>query len=172
VKNPMPSADPLSQLKDIHTPDPISYWWPLAPGWWILAFLIIVGLVLLAIWLRKKIKNKPVLKQATMELDKLKEQQPSKQHLVNALHLFRRSAIYQLKHENVASMPLPNLANKLAKHHGIIINKQSLGLMDNSQYAPKITINQQTWHQLIDDIKSLINLLNKTRHMTWEANNV
>ena len=28
------SPDPLSELRDIHLPDPVS-WWPPAPGWWI-----------------------------------------------------------------------------------------------------------------------------------------
>jgi hypothetical protein len=36
----MNKIDPLAQLKDIHLPDPIS-WWPLAPGWYLLFFLII-----------------------------------------------------------------------------------------------------------------------------------
>lgn len=40
-----PQADPLAALKDIHPPGDPS-WWPPAPGWWLLAFL----LLLLAIW--------------------------------------------------------------------------------------------------------------------------
>ena len=46
--NPLTKAapNPLDQLRDIHLPEPIS-WWPLAPGWWI---LIIAG-CLLSAWL-------------------------------------------------------------------------------------------------------------------------
>ena len=36
-------TDPLAQLRDIHLPEPIS-WWPPAPGWWILALLLISAL--------------------------------------------------------------------------------------------------------------------------------
>lgn len=38
----------LSQLRDIHPPNPIS-WWPPAPGWWFLMGLTLV-LVVLGMW--------------------------------------------------------------------------------------------------------------------------
>jgi hypothetical protein len=31
-------------LRDLHLPDPVS-WWPLAPGWWLLLALLLFGLV-------------------------------------------------------------------------------------------------------------------------------
>ena len=37
----MNNQDPLAELRDIHLPDAIS-WWPPAPGWWILALVIIL----------------------------------------------------------------------------------------------------------------------------------
>ena len=54
----MNSQDPLSQLKDIHLPATGGFW-PPAPGWWALAFLLI-GLVILAIlfWVRHRRKRR------------------------------------------------------------------------------------------------------------------
>lgn len=41
-------------LRDIHLPDPVS-WWPLAPGWWIAASVLIVLLVIAALlWFRHR----------------------------------------------------------------------------------------------------------------------
>ncbi|MEC8346800.1 MAG: DUF4381 domain-containing protein, partial [Pseudomonadota bacterium] len=37
------NADPLDALKDIYLPvEP--HWWPPAPGWWIAAVLVLIGL--------------------------------------------------------------------------------------------------------------------------------
>ena len=46
----MPQAsDPLAQLRDIHMPGAIG-WWPLAPGWWIIATLLL-AVFATTIWL-------------------------------------------------------------------------------------------------------------------------
>ena len=63
----MESEDPLSQLADIHLPDPVSIW-PLAPGWWLVIVLILAGLCWLSIqYIRKTILNRR-LKAAQAEL--------------------------------------------------------------------------------------------------------
>lgn len=42
----MEAEDPLSELADIHLPDAVPFW-PPAPGWWVLAALVVLALVLL-----------------------------------------------------------------------------------------------------------------------------
>ncbi|MEY4640413.1 MAG: hypothetical protein RLZZ227_407 [Pseudomonadota bacterium] len=42
----MEAEDPLSELADIHLPDAVHVW-PPAPGWWVLAALVVCALVLL-----------------------------------------------------------------------------------------------------------------------------
>jgi hypothetical protein len=41
----MEAEDPLSELADIHLPDAVNFW-PPAPGWWVLAALVVIALVL------------------------------------------------------------------------------------------------------------------------------
>lgn len=65
----MESEDPLSQLADIHLPDPVSIW-PLAPGWWLVIVLLIAGLCWLGYQsVRKFILNRR-LQTAQRELEK------------------------------------------------------------------------------------------------------
>lgn len=54
----MNQSDPLSQLRDIHLPGPVS-WWPPAPGWWFVAFITLTALVVLIYFLRRRfLKNR------------------------------------------------------------------------------------------------------------------
>ena len=65
----MDNAELLNQLADIHLPEPVSFW-PPAPGWWILALLALVAMVLAArkIWLQAQ--RQRILQHALAELDK------------------------------------------------------------------------------------------------------
>lgn len=47
--------DPQLVLRDIH-PSPVPSWWPLAPGWWVLAALVLMACVfaLRLLWRRRQ----------------------------------------------------------------------------------------------------------------------
>lgn len=62
--------DPLSQLRDIHLPQAGGFW-PPAPGWWILALVLLVAVALL-IWLaRRRYRRNHWLRLAKAELANL-----------------------------------------------------------------------------------------------------
>lgn len=61
----------LLDLKDIHEPEAIG-WWPPAIGWWILAAAIPL-LVIVSVWLYKRLTRKTALKSARKILAQIKQ---------------------------------------------------------------------------------------------------
>lgn len=49
-------TNPIAELRDIHLPDPVS-WWPPAPGWWLL-LLLLLGAAMFLWWLRRRNRAK------------------------------------------------------------------------------------------------------------------
>ncbi len=61
----------LLDLKDIHEPEVIG-WWPPAIGWWILAITIPL-LIILLVWLYKRLTRKTAVKTANRLLAQIKQ---------------------------------------------------------------------------------------------------
>lgn len=55
--------DPLAQLKDIQLPQQVSQW-PPAYGWWLLAALVILTMVISVMWLLHQAKRRKAMKLA------------------------------------------------------------------------------------------------------------
>lgn len=84
-------ANPLDQLRDIHLPEPIS-WWPLAPGWWL---LIISGGLLLAWLIRffyRRYSARLYRRQALKKLHQLTLAGNSQQQLRQLFELLKQTA--------------------------------------------------------------------------------
>ncbi|MFA5700426.1 MAG: DUF4381 domain-containing protein [Desulfuromonas sp.] len=105
-------VDPLAQLRDIHLPDAVS-WWPPAPGWWLVAGVAGLVLVVLGWWLQKRRRSQQLLqwqrrgqRLALQELERLRrEQLTSPETLVGELSvLLRRVAILHYPASNCAAL--------------------------------------------------------------------
>jgi hypothetical protein len=65
--------DPLSRLRDVHLPDAPSFW-PPAPGWWLLGFVLLLLLGWGVYTLIKRHQREAPRRQALAELERLSQQ--------------------------------------------------------------------------------------------------
>lgn len=103
---PMPDAlNPGTlELRDIHLPEPIS-WWPLAPGWWI--SLAVIILLIAAVYIARKIYlGKQLRRDIAAELEHIRQQY---QQVGNKPQLARALSIL-LRRANISYYPGSNIA--------------------------------------------------------------
>lgn len=103
----MENTDPLSQLKDIHLPDPVGLW-PLAWGWWVLLALIVIGIALgVYLWRRHRARNH-YRQLALIELQRARAQVDQDGELAHYLQqvsiILRRAAITGLPERYLANL--------------------------------------------------------------------
>ena len=83
MSNPV---DPLQDLRDVHMPDPVS-WWPPAYGWWLIVMLLIVGLGI-GMWAWARYRHSRLRRFALTQLTEVKQQY--------AVHANEQLAVVQL----------------------------------------------------------------------------
>lgn len=105
----MPDAMPQTAelvLRDIHLPEPVS-WWPPAPGWWLLAGTLIIMVLIFLLW-RKLKQRKQLKKSALAEFENIRAVYHSDNNtyaLVQSLSiLLRRSCISFYPRASTASL--------------------------------------------------------------------
>ena len=109
----MPNApDPLQDLRDVHMPDPIS-WWPPAFGWWmIMGLLIIGGSLIIWVWAYRQ-RTRP-RRLALAQLKDVKQQYAAHvdDHwaITQLSHLVRRVALAAFPRSHVAGLSGQDLA--------------------------------------------------------------
>jgi hypothetical protein len=111
----MDSEELLAQLADIHLPEPVSFW-PPAPGWWILAAIVIAAIIFGAIKLIAAARYRKITDHALAELDKCyqayaadSESESDKnalqlQFVNRANSVFKRVALYHFDNTEIASL--------------------------------------------------------------------
>jgi Tfp pilus assembly protein PilO len=143
-------------LRDIHLPDPNS-WWPPAPGWWLL-LLLLMAVAAFFWWLRVKYQQRAVLRAAERELKKIhnlyKSEQNSQRVLAELSELVRRVMISHYHREDVSAlvgdMWLARLDQELANHD---FTEGAGAVLARGPYQPQVDFDAV---QLIALVKRLI----------------
>lgn len=102
------NTEPLEslELRDIHLPEPVS-WWPLAPGWWLLAAALVLAVVALYI-ARKRYLSRQLKRDIASELETVRQQfqqTGNRSELARSLSiLLRRACISYYPSANIAGL--------------------------------------------------------------------
>jgi hypothetical protein len=143
----------LNDLRDIHLPTAVS-WWPPAPGWWLLAALVLLLVIGLLVWQRLRARDK-WRRYAMAELASLRVRSDSAEEstgLVRELSvLLRRVAISRFPREEVAALSgdawLAFLDRPLGEEAGFRASGQ---LLLTGPYVRSAAIDTQALNTLFD----------------------
>jgi len=148
----MNGSDPLAQLRDIHLPAPIG-WWPPAPGWWLLALVVLAIVAVTTRSLLRYIRRNRYRKVALSELQRLKAELVGcspRETLERLAMLLRRVAIQTCGRKAVA--PLVGQA--------WLQFLDSKGATDQFTAGPGKVLGEGHYHQTVEtDLDQLIELV-------------
>ena len=115
-------------LRDIHLPEPIS-WWPIAPGWWMLIASLFLIITIIFI-LRKSYLGKQLKRDITAELENIKQQfqnTQNKSQLAKSLSILLRRAC-------ISYYPKTNIAGLTGEHWLAYLDKTNVKLSKNNSF--------------------------------------
>ena len=135
-----PAASAALELRDIHAA-PLPSFWPPAPGWWLLAVLLLAVLVVLGTWLTRRYRSYRLQQQITGEIKRLADcyivDNPS-EFVTGLSTLLRRVALQRYPRERVASLTGPAWLRFLDETGGKGEFENGVGqILEHGAYAPQ-----------------------------------
>lgn len=132
VTNP-PAVDPQSlNLRDIHLPDPVS-WWPISAGWW-LAFAGILLLLITIFVIRKIYKSRQLKRDISSEIELIKKQftqDQNKSQLAKSLSILLRRA-------SISFYPAKSIAGLTGENWLILLDQSNAKPLNKLQFQSDI----------------------------------
>jgi hypothetical protein len=148
------AANPTPDLRDIHLPDPLSIW-PLAIGWYVLAALILLGLILcLSVIIRRR-RFTRARRAALAELARIQTNDISQLSM-----LLRRTALAYYKQANIEAITGKAWIEFLkATHKKPLFNEDDARLLTEASYqknaksTPALTAKCRRWIKSCGDVR-------------------
>ena len=152
----------LDNLHDIILPDAVSFF-PPAPGWYIVALLLLALLFHFVIQGYKHYKKSQYKREALQELAFYKEndKDKNKKNAIELLGLAKRIGIVAFGRENIAKFSEDSWWDFMEKHSKVKINTELRQEITRLLYEEVYTMNRA----LHDNIKHLVTLWIKTHKM-------
>ena len=129
----------LEQLRDIRMPEAAS-WWPPAPGWWIVAALVVAGVFLVIRFLRRRSLEKQYRKEAHQLLDDLyaswQEDRDDRAFASRAHQLLRRIVIHHVGRDGVARITGRAFIDRANMLSTAMLSEQTSSLLTELSYRP------------------------------------
>lgn len=143
------TMDVLSDLRGYHWPEPVS-WWPPAPGWWLLAGVLIALTGLVSWKIRQKRRRLEAADVALKELSALQAAYEAKPEDGAALargvsQLLRRFALARFPARDVAGLTGPRWLAFLDAHGGESAFSKGPGrVLSEAPYRARATFSAQS----------------------------
>ncbi|WP_196137827.1 DUF4381 domain-containing protein [Aliikangiella sp. G2MR2-5] len=150
------AENPLNQLRDIHLPEQINQF-ELAPGWWLIIFLLFCFLGYLVYRQLEKNKIKAKLAPARKEIENLTKS-PADYQSVNLLSaLLKRVSLLHFERKAVASLSGKKWGEFL---NGITpdyqFSERQIEHLTDSNYRPNNSIAIDEWHSMLEIADGII----------------
>ena len=145
------NPDLLSQLRDIHT-SPEVPWWPPAPGWWVLAVLLLVflGWLLRQLYARYRVQQRRKQMLAWVDhlnasIDPVREPQA---YLSTLNRIFKLVALRAFPDRQCAVMAGQDWAEFLTENMKSTASTESLNVLASGPYDPAPHFDPDVMSQL------------------------
>ncbi|MET1254216.1 DUF4381 domain-containing protein [Aliikangiella maris] len=150
-------ANPLDQLRDIHLPAAVDPW-QLAPGWWIIISLIIIGLIMaITKLIRKRRQLNRYLKPAAIELEQLAALPAENLSVIKVSELIKRVCLVFYPAEKIALLNGKDWVTFINQQTGsAVFDEQIERLFSQVIYQPQQPIDGKLWQKTIQQSRQVI----------------
>lgn len=142
-------AQLLEQLRDIHLPEPSS-WWPLALGWWLVIGLFLLIAILGILFYIYQKQRARFARLALIELTRIEENDPA--WLIKLHQIMRRVSLCYFDKSLLTNLDVTGWINFLSTTGQQVWSTESLSLLRDATYKDPSTIPDALRNKLFSEV--------------------